>query len=143
MKITYLIEREVDDKMKIKDGKYFTKVVYVAGRYQGCSANKNYIETYCKQFTKEYPDVLFINGVSALSFYYDCTSQLQGIAMCLELMKRCADEVWVLGDDNNVSVGTNVEIFTAYENNIPIFSYDTTSDLLTRLDIVPEPMEYS
>lgn len=120
---------------------YFDKVVYVAGKYQGSSTNKNQIEKYCIKFTKLYPNVLFINGVSALSFYYNETSQTHGIAMCLELMKRCADEVWVLGNDNNDSVGTNVEIFTAYENNIRVYAYDITADLLTRLDVVPEPKE--
>ena len=97
----------------------YTKTIYVAGKFQGVQKNKDYIELCCRRFREDYPTYLFINGVSEFSHYYDCTGIEEGLDMCLTLMTKMADEVWVVGDYDD-SVGTWVEIMTAKHCGIPV-----------------------
>ena len=53
---------------------YFNKRVYVAGIFQNKPENKEYIEKWCLKLSKIFPDYLFINGVSAFSYYYGKTN---------------------------------------------------------------------
>lgn len=103
----------------------YSKVVYVAGRFQNVQKNKDYIELCCRRFREDYPNYLFINGVSEFAHFYDCTSQEEGLSMCIELLLGMADELWVVGDYGD-SVGTWVEIMVAKEYGIPVlFDKDT------------------
>lgn len=89
----------------------YDKIIYVAGKFQNDKKNKEYIEKCCRDFAKEYPNYLFINGVSQFSHFYDSTSQKRGLEMCLCLMQKC-DEVWTVGEYED-SVGTYSEVMVA------------------------------
>lgn len=89
----------------------YGKIIYVAGKFQNKKENKEYIEECCRRFTKIYPSYLFINGVSQFSHCYSCTSQRDGLRMCISLMKMCT-EIWTVGEYEN-SVGTYVEMMCA------------------------------
>lgn len=105
------------DKMNRKSK--FSKVIYVAGKFQNNPANKSYIEMMCRRFHEDYSNYLFINGVSEFSHFYEYTTYEEGMDMCIELMLRSADEVWVVGNYED-SIGTWVAIMIAKEYNIPV-----------------------
>ncbi len=113
------------------------KKVWVAGVYQGKEENKLYIEAWCRKLTKLFPDILFINGVSSLSFYYNLYDKLDAyedmhfsLDRCVELMKTC-DAVVTVSDYSN-SIGTWIELFVAKENKMHI--YEHIDDYITKLE---------
>jgi len=100
---------------------YDDKKVYVAGTFQNKPENKEYIEKWCLKLTRLFPEYLFINGVSAFSYYYNDTDMQQGLDMCVELVKTC-DSLVTVNDYTN-SIGTWVEIYVAKENNMHIYEH--------------------
>lgn len=114
----------------------YSKIIYVAGKFQNQPENKIYIEQCCRRFSKEYPKYLFINGVSQFSHYYDCTTQSEGIDMCLKLMERC-DEVWTVGEYEN-SVGTYCEIKVAQALGIEVKEHMDKDSTKTKSEIKDE-----
>lgn len=112
---------------------YFNKRVYVAGIFQNKPENKEYIEKWCLKLSKIFPDYLFINGVSAFSYYYDHTDLQQGMDMCAELLK-CCDSLVTVSDYSN-SIGTFVELYIAKENDMHIYEHiDTRIKELEEID---------
>ena len=99
--------------------KSYSKIIYVAGKFQNNHANKEHIEKCCRVFQQHHPDFLFINGVSQFSHMNKDVDYYTGLSMCLALLKKSADEVWTVGDYSD-SIGTNVELFVAEENHIPV-----------------------
>ena len=98
----------------------FKKVIYVAGKFQNKPENKKSIESACTWLYKKYNhEILFVNGVDAFGFYYDCTTQREGHAMCKYLLDNC-DAIVTIGD-YETSVGTYVELMIAEMTNKPIF----------------------
>ena len=98
----------------------YKKVIYVAGKFQNKPENKRSIENACLWLYKKYHgEVLFVNGVSAFSYYYDCTNQREGHRMCRFILE-CCDAVITVGDYDN-SVGTYVELMIAEMHGMPIF----------------------
>jgi hypothetical protein len=113
------------------------KKVWVAGVYQGKEENKLYIEAWCRKLTKLFPDILFINGVSSLSFYYDLCDDSNvyldmhfSLDRCVELMKTC-DAIVTVSDYSN-SIGTWIELFVAKEHKMHI--YEHIDDYITKLE---------
>ena len=113
------------------------KKVWVAGVYQGKEENKIYIESWCRKLTKLFPDILFINGVSSLSFYYNLYDDSNvyldmhfSLDRCVELMKTC-DAVVTVSDYSN-SIGTWIELFVAKENKMHIREH--IEDYITTLE---------
>lgn len=102
----------------------FKKKVYVAGIFQNKPENKNYIEEWCLKLSKWFPDYLFLNGVSAFSYYYDVTDMKLGLKMCLELLKTC-DAIVTVSNYTN-SIGTWVELMLAEELGLHSFEHIDT-----------------
>ena len=96
-----------------------SKVIYVAGKYQNNPKNQKYIENRIREFIKEYPDYIFINGVSSFGYLYSDVDYTTGLNYCLWLLNH-ANEVWVIGDTTG-SFGVKFEIEFAEMHNIPIF----------------------
>ena len=98
----------------------YKKIIYVAGKFQNNPENKKSIESACTWLYKKYNrEFLFVNGVDAFGFYYDCTTQREGHRMCKFLLDQC-DAIVTIGDYES-SVGTYVELMIAEMSNKPIF----------------------
>lgn len=97
------------------------KVIYIAGRFQNNPKNQQFIENKVKEYLKQYPDYIFVNGVSCFGFLYEYVSYEHGLQQCLWLLEQ-ADEVWVVGNQNRIceSVGTLAEIRYAKKLGKPV-----------------------
>ena len=65
--------------------KNFKKIVYVAGEYGGKEKNKKLMEDSCKLLSLNYPNYLFINGISQFC-YFNEDDYHTGLSKCLTLM---------------------------------------------------------
>lgn len=102
---------------KVKNKK--PKIIYVAGKFQNQPENQKYIENRIKLFIREYPDCIFINGVSSFGYLYSDVDYNTGLDYCLWLLKQ-ADEMWVVGNTKD-SIGVKTEIEFAEKHGISIY----------------------
>ena len=116
--------------------KNFKKIVYVAGEYGGKEKNKKLMEDSCKLLSLNYPNYLFINGISQFC-YFNEDDYHTGLSKCLTLMLKSADEVWMLPNYTN-SKGSMVELFMAESKSIPVrfLSVRIEEDILVSVDLL-------
>lgn len=91
------------------------KRVYVAHPYSGLEENKQKVEELIKRLVKMYDDIVFYSPIHSFGYLYESTEYIQGMNMCLNLLKAC-DELWLCGDWEN-STGCMMEYSYAIATN--------------------------
>lgn len=104
----------------------YKKVVYVAHPYSGTEYNKNRVEKIVSKLVKDFPEYLFVNGITSFGFLYDKTEYEYGLNMTLWLL-GCCDEAWFFGDWSR-SKGCVEEERFCKENGIKCRYFSKRSD---------------